>query len=176
MAYTKTVWEDLPSEDTPFVSTALNNIENGIETLDTSKVNTSDIVDNLSSTSATVPLSAKQGKVLNDKIIDSGWTNVSLENGWSNLGNRTTQYRKIGNIVYVRGTITGGTQTSQTTLFTFDIGYRVSQDYTKIVISCYNGSSVVTGYLTLKSSGEVKADIDLPTNNEVALYFSFVAN
>lgn len=34
MAYTKTVWEDLPSEDTPIVSTALNNIENGIEALD----------------------------------------------------------------------------------------------------------------------------------------------
>lgn len=31
MAYTKTVWEDLPSEDTPIVSTALNNMEDGIE-------------------------------------------------------------------------------------------------------------------------------------------------
>lgn len=35
MAYIKTNWEDLPSEDTPIVSTALNNIENGIEALDT---------------------------------------------------------------------------------------------------------------------------------------------
>lgn len=37
MAYTKTVWEDLPSEDTPILSTALQNIEDGIEALDTDK-------------------------------------------------------------------------------------------------------------------------------------------
>lgn len=35
MAYIKTNWEDLPSEDTPIVATALNNIENGIEAIDT---------------------------------------------------------------------------------------------------------------------------------------------
>ena len=35
MAYTKTTWEDLPSEDTPIVTTALQNIEDGIEALDT---------------------------------------------------------------------------------------------------------------------------------------------
>ena len=38
MAYIKTVWEDLPSEDTPIVSTALNNIEDGLETV-TNNVN-----------------------------------------------------------------------------------------------------------------------------------------
>ena len=29
MAYTKTVWEDLPSEDTPIDADKLNNIEDG---------------------------------------------------------------------------------------------------------------------------------------------------
>lgn len=40
------------------------------DTLDT-KVNINDIVDNLTSTSSTKPLSAKQGKVLNDMIGDA---------------------------------------------------------------------------------------------------------
>lgn len=35
MAYTKTVWEDLPSTNTPINATNLNNIENGIKTNET---------------------------------------------------------------------------------------------------------------------------------------------
>ena len=31
MAYTKTIWEDWPSEDTPITSANLQNIEDGIE-------------------------------------------------------------------------------------------------------------------------------------------------
>lgn len=34
MSYTKTVWEDLPSTDTPLNATNLNNIEDGIEDID----------------------------------------------------------------------------------------------------------------------------------------------
>lgn len=101
MAYIKTVWEDLPSEDTPIVSTALNNIENGIETLDTSKVNTSDIVDNLSSTSATVPLSAKQGKALNDGKLDktsivATSSSISLPDGTKIIYGTTSAYTFSG--------------------------------------------------------------------------------
>lgn len=70
MAYIKKIWRDYPDTTTPILASDMNNIENGIETLDTGKVNTSDIVDNLTSTSATVPLSANQGKVLNDLITD----------------------------------------------------------------------------------------------------------
>ena len=53
MAYTKTTWEDLPSEDTPITSANLQKIEDGIEALDTSKVNKADIVDNLTTNDAT---------------------------------------------------------------------------------------------------------------------------
>ena len=35
MAYTKTIWENSPSENTPISAENLNNIENGIEDLDT---------------------------------------------------------------------------------------------------------------------------------------------
>lgn len=47
MAYTKTVWEDLPSTNTPINATNLNNIESGVYTNDTnigdlSNLNTTD--------------------------------------------------------------------------------------------------------------------------------------
>ena len=69
MAYTKTTWEDLPSEDTPITSANLQKIEDGIEALDTSKVNKADIVDNLTTNDAQKVLSAKQGKALKDKAF-----------------------------------------------------------------------------------------------------------
>lgn len=65
------------------------------------------VVDNLNSTSATDALSAKQGKILNDKIADTGWVNLTLSNGWENLGGNypPAQYRKIGKQVFLRGLI-----------------------------------------------------------------------
>ena len=65
------------------------------------------VVDNLNSTSATDALSAKQGKILNDKIADTGWVNLTLSNGWKNLGEQypPAQYRKIGKQVFLRGLI-----------------------------------------------------------------------
>lgn len=68
MAYTKKIWKDYPDTTTPILASDMNNIEDGIETLDTGKVNISDIVNNLTSASATVPLSANMGKVLDDKF------------------------------------------------------------------------------------------------------------
>ena len=69
MAYTKTVWKDYPDTTTKMTAQKLNNIEDGIEALDTGKVNKTDIVDNLTTNDATKVLSAKQGKTLNDKAF-----------------------------------------------------------------------------------------------------------
>ena len=68
------------------------------------------VVDNLSSTSTTDALSAKQGKILNDKINeitnDTGWISISSYLDTSKFKERA-QYplklRKIGNIVYLAG-------------------------------------------------------------------------
>jgi len=68
MAYVKKVWKDYPDTTTPIVASDMNNIEDGIEALDTGKVNIADINNTLTSTSTTVPLSANQGKVLNDRL------------------------------------------------------------------------------------------------------------
>lgn len=49
---------------------AMNHIEQGIKDLDTNKVNTSDIVDDLTHTDTNKPLSANQGKVLGLQLAD----------------------------------------------------------------------------------------------------------
>jgi hypothetical protein len=81
------------------------NIQTAISTLETNIENA--IVDNLTSIDSKSFLSAKQGKVLNDKIADTGWVNFTLSNGWENLGGNypPAQYRKIGKQVFLRGLI-----------------------------------------------------------------------
>lgn len=68
------------------------------------------IIDNLESSSITDALSANQGRVLNitkqDKIVDTGWKNITLSEGIVTYGPTTIpQYRKIGNVVYIRGAV-----------------------------------------------------------------------
>ena len=47
MAYVKTEWKDFPSEDTPITASALNNIEDGVEDLDTRLTTAEGEIDNL---------------------------------------------------------------------------------------------------------------------------------
>ena len=62
--------------------TAKTEVEGAIKELDTQvalKVSTSDIVDNLTSTDVDKPLSAKQGKALQDKKVDKLLTIIGLD-------------------------------------------------------------------------------------------------
>ena len=54
----------------------------------------------------------------------SAWTAVTFQNGWLDYagGYQTTQYRKIGDIVYVRGLVKG--TAGSTTIFTLPTGFR----------------------------------------------------
>lgn len=70
------------------------------------------VVDDLESTSPVDALSANMGRVLNegkqDKIIDSGWQDLSLSNGAvAYSSDQKPQYRKIGSVVYLRGVFKG---------------------------------------------------------------------
>jgi hypothetical protein len=53
-----------------------------------------------------------------DAITGSDWTNMTFVNGWSNYSDNYSlgQYKKIGNQVFLRGFITGGTSDLVTTL------------------------------------------------------------
>lgn len=59
--------------------------------------------------------------------LDSGWTSITPASGWSNYGNSYTNlaYRKIGNVVHLRGVLSGG-GTVDAALFTLPAGARPS--------------------------------------------------
>lgn len=113
---------------------------------------------------------------INDKLLyDSGWKNASLENNWTSISGRTMKYRKIGNVVYVQGTITGGTYSAGTRLFSLPEGYRNTMNYQKF-IGEYFGTTGQVGFIYVSTNGDVKLDIELPGNNEFSITFSFLAD
>src|SRR6188472_2661435 len=56
------------------------------------------------------------------------WTNASLANGWTNYGGnvQVLQYRKIGDIVYVRGGLKSPGPSGPTVVTTLPVGFRPS--------------------------------------------------
>lgn len=95
-AYTKQTWDTTSI----FNPTRMNHIEEGIYGASTN------IVDNLTSTDATTALSAKQGKVLNDKLTVE---NISLTGvTWGiTINSNYTWFKKVGNIVFFQIFVTG---------------------------------------------------------------------
>lgn len=48
-------------------------------------------------------------KNLSEKVADSGWQNLQFINSWHNDSSQNpAQYRKVGNIVYLRGLVYNG--------------------------------------------------------------------
>lgn len=61
-------------------------------------------------------------------VGDTGWVTPTLLNGWVAYGGsyRTVQYRRLNNVVYVRGMMKGGTVTPGTVIFNLPAGFRPS--------------------------------------------------
>ena len=113
------------------------------------------VVDNLNSNSSTDALSAKQGKILNEKLNDTGWESLTLLNSWSNYGSgfNNAQYRKIGKQVFLRGLIRNGTQGSVIAQLSSE--YRPSKTNVFAVNSA-NESNVI-GQIRIDSNGNIYA-------------------
>lgn len=63
----------------------------------------------ISSTAFGIPV-ANEVNRLTTWTTPSAWTNLTFSNGWSAAGGfQVPQYRKIGDIVYLRGTMNSGT-------------------------------------------------------------------
>lgn len=63
---------------------------------------------------------------INKKIVDSGWIDLSLNSGWSyQYDQDKPQYRRIGNVVYLRGLI-DGTPSAPTTIGELPVDFRPS--------------------------------------------------
>lgn len=85
-----------------------------------------EVIDSLDSTSITDALSANQGRVLNEKIKDTGWIDLPLSGEVTeyDVGSKP-QYRKIGKVVYLRGAVKGITSPN-TEIGVLPVGYRPS--------------------------------------------------
>ncbi|MEY2512003.1 MAG: hypothetical protein QOE26_2766 [Verrucomicrobiota bacterium] len=59
---------------------------------------------------------------------NEAWNNPTFSNGWTDAGsgNQTTGYRKERGRVYLRGVVSGGTNTTGTIIFNLAAGYRPS--------------------------------------------------
>lgn len=82
------------------------------------------------------------------------WTNATLLNGWVNMGApmNVTQYRKIGDIVYLRGYVYGGS--AGTNLFTLPVGFRPPATLA-IPCSGWTGTARATIEHQVKADGSV---------------------
>lgn len=116
----------------------------------------------------------------NEKLFpdqyDSGWIYPTLENGWNNSSAHASpvRYRKIGNVVYIAGSITGGTFRS--TIFTLPVGFRPGGNYQVTLIRATAGYARLHINYDGKNNGRVILENVDGTNEEVSLFnISFIA-
>lgn len=89
------------------------------------------------------------GKITSDNTGDSGWISISsFTNSYS--GGSSQAYRKLNNVVYLRGRVSGGT--ANATAFNLPAGYRPSVDVV-IPVQKYGTSNV--DYVTIYTTGDV---------------------
>lgn len=84
------------------------------------------------------------------------WQNATLQNSWVNFSvsySPASYYKDPFGIVHIRGYISGGVTTANTTLFTLPSGYRPEYNYTVPVYS--QGSTNSLGFVTVAANGNV---------------------
>lgn len=120
---------------------------------DTKWQNPIEVVDNLESTDTTSALSAKQGKVLNDKITNlesTEWKNATLNSEVTGY----IRYRKQGKRVYVEGTVTTSVPSGSRNLTQLPTEYRPkNQNY---VFWACSGGRICRGFA--QTDGRIVAE------------------
>lgn len=102
-------FQNLPNETSPIDAGNLNLLQDNV---DNAKLEKSDVVNNLTTTSATKALSANQGKILNDKITQDvlygGTDTATALNDWRTvtLSNSINDYRQIAFVFGTSGSET----------------------------------------------------------------------
>ena len=127
-----------------------------IENITTNKVNVADIVDNLTSTATNKPLSAKQGKVLNDLI--------------ATLGNTVnTKVDKVNGKGLSTNDLSDTLKSNYDTAYTHSQSAHARTDATKVEKSTTNGNVIINGTETnvythpsgTNPHGTTKSDVGL---------------
>jgi hypothetical protein len=81
----------------------------------------------------------------------TAWTNLVLTNGWTNVGGwGIPQYRKVGDMVQLRGLVSGGAANSSLT--TLPVGFRPPDQMT--LPYAVNGTGA--NYLSIQPTGSVQ--------------------
>ena len=84
---------------------------------------------------------------------DTGWTQItSFSNGFSAVSGQGVYYRRLNNVVWLRGAITGGS--ANTAAFTLPSGYRPA---TQWVVPVQNYGSSSDNYITIQADGVVNS-------------------
>lgn len=82
----------------------------------------------------------------------TAWTTATLQNGW--VHEYPMQYRKVGDVVFIRGTIKDGTMNSNIT--TLPVGYRLATLNRIGVFGMLTGTGTVsTARLDVQTSGVI---------------------
>lgn len=112
----------------------------------------------------TVPVAGTQLSVANfgnpvatqlNALAVTAWTNVAFLNGWSNYGASysLTQYRKVGDVVTIRGMMKSGTMAQPA--FILPTGFRPPSDLQLTTSAFAGGASSVVALVTIRSDGSV---------------------
>lgn len=97
------------------------------------------------------------------KLYDSGWIYPTLENGWEAYDDgRPFKYRKIGDVVYLQGSVKGGTHKG--VLFTMPEGFRPGTSYSNCPIRI-NASEIGWFFINYGGSG-ANGIVAIETSNE----------
>jgi hypothetical protein len=94
----------------------------------------------------------------NSGLNDLAWIAPTLANGWTNYAVGTWEsagYRKLNNVVYVRGMLRPGTATAATVIFTLPPGYRPGGNAHIAVPT----SSAPASRIQIMTNGEVRVNV-----------------
>lgn len=85
----------------------------------------------------------------------TAWTAVTFQNSWANFGAgyASCAYRKVGDMVQLRGLATGGLR--DTTIFTLPTGYRPPATLLFPNVNGDGGAGILVGRLDVETSGAV---------------------
>ena len=112
------------------------------------------------------------GAVPTAALTDSGWIAFSLQNSWTAGGAETPYYRKIGNVVYLKGSVTKSGVTAFETVATLPSGYRP----TEVVRPGITLNSTTAAACQILVSGAIQMWSSASTSAYRGLYCSFTVD
>lgn len=103
-------------------------------------------------------------------VAPTAWVNFTLTNSWTNdSGAPPAGYRKVNDIVYLRGSVSGGG--SNTSLGTLPVGFRPPTQVNFIAFSYTNGVEFTHVFVTAAGAVSINASIPAPRTVSLAQVF-----